>query len=353
MNHIKGLRSIFERIHADALLLTSPISQRYAVDYAFTDGYVLITADTAYLVTDFRYKEAAEQAVDPEIRVVAPQSPTEFILDMLRDGNIGTVGFEDRVMTLCEYDALIASCGVKSVRIGQEIEKLRAIKDAEEVSRIRAAQAITDAAYDHILSVMSPNMTEIEVALELEFFMRRRGADAIAFPTIAVSGPASALPHGTPSNTKLRRGFLTMDFGAMLNGYASDMTRTVILGTASSEMRLLYRTVWEAQDLGMQAICAGVSGALVDGAARTHIEARGYKGLFGHSFGHGVGLEIHEEPRLSPRNSMPLSAGNVVTAEPGIYCEGLYGCRIENMGLVTENGFECFTRSKKDMIELF
>lgn len=200
---------------------------------------------------------------------------------------------------------------------------------------------------------MTPNMTEIDVALELEFFMRKNGADGVAFQTIAVSGPASALPHGTPSATKLRRGFLTMDFGASLGGYASDMTRTVILGTATPEMKLMYRTVWEAQELGMEAICAGVSGALVDGAARAHIEGRGYTGMFGHSFGHGVGLEIHEEPRLSQRNALPLAAGNVVTAEPGIYCEGVFGCRIENMGLVTETGFECFTKSKKDMIELF
>lgn len=353
MNHINGLRGILERIGADALLLTSPISQRYAVDYAFTDGFVLITADRTYLVTDFRYKEEAEQAVDPEIFVVTPPSHHEFILDTVHDGAIEALGIEDRTMTLYEYDTMLASRGVKTVKIGDEIEKLRAIKDEEELRRIRAAQAITDAAYDHILSVMTPNMTEIEVALELEFFMRRNGADAVAFQTIAVSGQGSALPHGTPTNVKLRRGFLTMDFGASLKGYASDMTRTVILGTATPEMKLLYRTVWEAQKIGMDAICAGVSGALVDGAARSHIEGRGYKGLFGHSFGHGVGLEIHEEPRLSPRNHQPLSAGNVVTAEPGIYCEGLYGCRIENMGLVTDNGFENFTKAPKDMIELF
>lgn len=353
MNHIKGLRSILGNISADALLLTSPISQRYAVDYAFSDGFVLITADKAFLVTDFRYKEEAERSVDSEIQVVSPSSNREFIFDMLRDNLVKSLGIEDRAMTLHEYDSTVASRGIKTVRIGEEIEKLRAIKDEEEIKRIRAAQAITDAAYDHILSIMTPTMTEIEVALELEFFMRRHGADSVAFQTIAVSGPGSALPHGTPINTKLRRGFLTMDFGASLNGYASDMTRTVVIGTATPEMKLLYRTVWEAQELGMQAICAGVSGALVDGAARAHIEGRGYKGLFGHSFGHGVGLEIHEKPRLSPRNSLSLSAGNIVTAEPGIYCEGLYGCRIENMGLVTESGFENFTKSQKNLIELF
>lgn len=353
MNHIQGLRGILARISADALLLTSPISQRYAIDYPFSDGFVLITEAEAYLITDFRYKEEAEASVDPEITIVTPKSMQEFILDTLRSASIEALGIEDHAMTLREYDLLFSACGVKTVHIGDEIENLRAIKDAEEIRRIKAAQAITDAAYTHILTTMTPNMTEIDVALELEFFMRKNGADGVAFQTIAVSGPASALPHGTPSATKLRRGFLTMDFGAALGGYASDMTRTVILGTATPEMKLMYRTVWEAQELGMEAICAGVSGALVDGAARAHIEGRGYKGMFGHSFGHGVGLEIHEEPRLSQRNALPLTAGNIVTAEPGIYCEGMYGCRIENMGLVTENGFECFTKSKKDMIELF
>lgn len=353
MNHINGLRTILQKKEINALLLTSPISQRYAVDYAFTDGYVLITEKDAYLITDFRYKEEAEHSVDPEITVVTPPSAREFVLDMLNDGVISSLGIEDHVMTLYEHEAMFGKKDLKTVMIGDEIEKMRAIKDAEEVRRIRAAQAVTDAAYDHILSVMTPNMTEIDVALELEFFMRRHGADSVAFQTIAVSGPASALPHGTPSNVKLRRGFLTMDFGASLGGYASDMTRTVVIGTVTPEMKMLYRTVLEAQELGIQAICEGVSGALVDGAARAHIDGHGYKGMFGHSFGHGVGLEIHEEPRLSQRNPLPLAAGNVVTAEPGIYCEGLYGCRIENMGLVTQDGFENFTKSPKELIELF
>ena len=239
MNHIQGLRGILARISADALLLTSPISQRYAIDYPFSDGFVLITEAEAYLITDFRYKEEAEASVDPEITIVTPKSMQEFILDTLRSASIEALGIEDHAMTLREYDLLFSACGVKTVHIGDEIENLRAIKDAEEIRRIKAAQAITDAAYTHILTTMTPNMTEIDVALELEFFMRKNGADGVAFQTIAVSGPASALPHGTPSATKLRRGFLTMDFGAALGGYASDMTRTVILGTATPEMKLM------------------------------------------------------------------------------------------------------------------
>ena len=196
-------------------------------------------------------------------------------------------------------------------------------------------------------------MTEIDVALELEMFMRRAGADAIAFQTIAVSGAKSALPHGVPAATPLSRGFLTMDFGAAVGGYCSDMTRTVALGKASAEMKGIYNTVLEAQALGIAAICDGVPCALVDAAARSHIDGAGYRGLFGHSFGHGVGLEIHEAPRLSSRNRGPLRAGNAVTAEPGIYRIGECGCRIEDMGIVTEDGFMNLTRSPKELIELF
>lgn len=353
MNHINGLRAILGKVGAEALLLTSEISQRYAVDFAFSDGYVLITPRSAYLITDARYLEEATSATDREITVVAPPQRREFIFDTLRTEGIGSVGVENRALTLSDYDALFDGVTVGTVPIGSAIEELRAIKDGEELSRIRAAQAITDAAYAHILSMLTPTMTEVDVVLELEFFMRRNGADGIAFPTIAVSGASSSLPHGLPSRRPLSAGFLTMDFGASVGGYASDMTRTVVLGRATEKMKHLYRTVLTAQELGIAAIAAGVTGVLVDGAARAHIEHEGYRGLFGHGFGHGVGLEIHEEPRLSMRGNTPLSAGNVVTAEPGIYRAGEYGCRIENMGLVTENGFECFTKSTKELIELF
>ena len=353
MNHIAGLRTVLDTIGAEALLLTSEISQRYAVDFAFSDGYVLITPRVAYLVTDARYLEEATSATDDVITVVAPAVRRDFIFDTLNTEGISRVGIEDHALTLAEFQELFEGSGVDTVPIGNAIEALRAVKDGEELSRIRAAQAITDAAYSHILTALTPTMTEVDVVLELEFFMRRNGADGIAFQTIAVSGAASALPHGLPSRRPLSRGFLTMDFGAAVGGYASDMTRTVVLGRATREMKHLYNTVLTSQELGMAAIAPGVAGVLVDGAARAHIDREVYKGLFGHGFGHGVGLEIHEAPRLSLRGCDTLCAGTVVTAEPGIYRMGDYGCRIENRGVVTENGFECFTKSTKELIELF
>ncbi len=353
MNHIERIRGILKELDAEAILLTSEISARYAVGFHFSDGYVLITEGKAYLITDFRYREAAEAAVDNGITVVAPLSLLEFVSDVLSEKNISRIAYEDRTLACSAYQSLRDRLGITFVPIEGRIEALRGVKDADEIERIKKAQSITDRAFTHILSMLTPTMSETEVALELEYFMRRQGADAIAFPTIAVSGAASALPHGTPSPRRLERGFLTMDFGASFDGYASDMTRTVSLGKATPEMKRVYKTVLTAQRLGMEQILSGVSASLPDAAARAYISSAGYEGLFGHSFGHGVGLEIHEEPRLSSKSSILLTAGNVVTAEPGIYMEGRGGCRIENMGLVTNEGFLCFTQSDTALLELF
>ena len=215
---------------------------------------------------------------------------------------------------------------------------------------------ITDAAFEHILTVLHPNMTEIEVALELEFFMRKMGSEGIAFDTIAVSGSMSARPHGEPRPVKLEKGFLTMDYGARVDGYCSDMTRTVVLGKADAEIKKVYDTVLLAQTTAIDALQAGLGCRAADKIARDIIDGAGYEGCFGHSLGHGVGLYIHENPRLSfgAGENDVLQPGHVVTAEPGIYIEGKYGCRIEDMiGIKADGTAHDFTHSRKDMIELF
>ena len=236
------------------------------------------------------------------------------------------------------------------------LTELRLIKDEGELETIARAQAITDAAFSHILTVLHPEMTEIEVALELEFFMRRNGAEDIAFSTIAVSGTNSARPHGVPRRCRLERGFLTMDFGAKADGYCSDMTRTVFLGRADAEEKKLYDTVLRAQTAALDALSEGASCRELDAVARNIIDGAGYKGLFGHSLGHGVGMFIHENPRLSSaaKPESVLKRGHVVTVEPGIYVEGKYGCRIEDMVAISHDGsVRNFTKSKKELIELF
>ena len=220
---------------------------------------------------------------------------------------------------------------------------------------MRRAQALTDAAFSHILGFLKPSVREIDVALELEYFMRKNGADGIAFHTIAVSGSASALPHGVPRDLPLEKGFLTMDFGAKVNGYCADMTRTVVIGRADEEMKRLYRTVLAAQNAALEMAVGGVSCRALDLAARGVIDGAGYEGCFGHSLGHGVGIDVHEAPRLS-RGAGELEVlvpGNVVTVEPGIYLAGRYGCRIEDMIAINLDGsIENLTKSTKDLIEI-
>lgn len=351
---LNELRAAMREHGMDAIFVTDELNQRYLLEYPFTDGLLVITEKEAYMVTDFRYEEEAKKHADPAFTVVCPQVRTAFITEVLEKNGVKTVGYENRTMTVAEFDSYKERFGSFSfVPVGDTIETMRQVKTPEEVKLMQKAQDITDGAFAELLKYLTPNMTEIDVALELEYRMRKLGADGLAFDTIAVSGDASALPHGHPRMEKLHHGFLTMDFGAKYQGYCSDMTRTVVIGRADAEMRRLYETVLAAQKAGIDAIRAGADCATTDAAARDFIESAGYHGCFGHSLGHGVGLYIHEEPRLSSRaGGRTLKAGNVVTSEPGIYINGLYGCRIEDMLLVTEDGSYDFTHSPKELIEI-
>ena len=354
MNKLEKVRAHLRAMQIDALFVTSELNQRYLLDYAFTDGMLVITAEKAYMVTDFRYYEEAQSKANPAFEVVMPSPRIPFVTDVLKKAEAKTVGFESATLSYDEYMHLKDIYGEFSfVSVGNLFSKVREVKTAEELADMAKAQSITDMAFAHILKTMTPTMTEIEVALELEFFMRKNGADGLAFETIAVSGSASALPHGKPRNIPLQKGFLTMDYGASYNGYCSDMTRTIVIGKADADMKHLYETVLSAQRQGLAAVRAGVSGQSVDTVARDIIDATEYKGCFGHSLGHGVGLFIHESPRISQSGTQLLEVGNVVTVEPGIYVQGKYGCRIEDMVAVEENGCHNFTASPKEMIELF
>ncbi|MBQ8208093.1 MAG: aminopeptidase P family protein [Clostridia bacterium] len=341
----------------DGIFVTSELNQYYLTGFSFTDGYVLVTRKKSYVITDFRYIEAAEAQVGDEFEILMPSDMRLEIAALLGENDVKRLYFEDNTLSCASYLRFSELFeGTQMVRGGSEvIENLRERKTSDELDIIARAQAITDAAFDHIVNFIKPEMTELEVALELEFFMRSKGAQSVAFDTIAVSGKSSSLPHGVPENRKLEKGFFTMDYGARLDGYCSDMTRTVVLGKADADMKKLYNTVLEAQLAGIEMIKLGESCHAVDKVARDIIEGAGYKGCFGHGLGHGVGMFIHEAPRLSPKVSpdKKLEAGHVVTCEPGIYIAGKYGCRIEDMLAVTENGTIDFTKSPKELIELF
>ena len=352
---VTKLRNKMTELSVDAVIVLDELNQHYLSEFAFTDGLLFITKKSAYLITDFRYYEMALNKANKTFEIVMPENRKELISKVISDEGIKTIGFEGGSVSYETYRRCCdeySSCNF--VNIGDAIEVIRQIKSADEIEKMQRAQDITDAALAHLLKMITPNMTELDVAVELEYAMRKGGADSFAFETIAVSGDASALPHGTPRNVKLKSGFLTMDFGARYDGYCSDMTRTICIGRADEEIKKLYNTVLRAQTEALNYLREGADCGEADKVARDIIDAvPEYKGAFGHSLGHSVGLFIHESPRLYSRGfGRKLNAGEIVTVEPGIYLFGKYGCRIEDMVAITKDGIHNFTHSPKELIEI-
>ncbi len=336
-----------------ALCLTIPAC-RYLTGFDYEDGGVLLTANNAYLLTDSRYIEAAREAVQG-MHCVSCSGIMKTVNTLLGENGIQRLYVESGI-SLAQFHRLqtLQVEVVADDTLENALSTARLIKDAEEIACLKQAQAITEKGFDHILPYIKAGVTEKQVALELEFYMRQNGADGVSFPFIVVSGANTSRPHGVPTDKPIENGdFVTMDFGALYHGYHADMTRTVAVGEVTDTQKHVYETVLRAQKAALNGIRAGVSGKEADAFARDIIKAAGYGESFGHGTGHGVGVEIHEAPRLSPlANERPLCAGTVVTVEPGIYLEGQFGVRIEDMVLVTENGNENLTEAKKELIIL-
>lgn len=353
-------RKLFAKIESkglDGAILLDEVSQHWSTGFFITDGIVFVTKKETLLVTDSRYIEAARKGVAPDVRAILPESDKSMLATVYAEAKaqgVRKIAFDGGRMTVAQLSRLQKALeGMELVDVPELCDELRRIKTPYEIESIRTAQKITDAAFTHICGVIRKGMTELEVAAELEYFMRKNGADGLAFETIAVSGPKSSLPHGVPGNVVLtENSFLTMDYGARYNGYCSDMTRTVVLGKADDEMKFIYETVLKAQKAAIAAYRPGVTGQFVDAAARDIIKAAGYGEQFGHSTGHSLGLEIHESPRSSVKSDDVFVPGQLMTAEPGIYLEGKYGVRIEDLLLSTETGNEDLTHSPKELIEL-
>ena len=360
MTKLKRLQKIMKDEGIEGILISSELNQQYVSSFAYTDGYIAVFPEKAYLLADFRYIEAAEKEVDHnDFEIIRPEySQLKLVSELARDNGASKMLVEESALSLSSFERIkkAAEDRVKyELGASSVLLRMRAVKDEDELAAMARAQDITDAAFTHILNFIKLNMTEKEIALELEFFMRRNGAERTSFDTIAVSGTASSMPHGVPRDQKLERGFLTMDFGCVVDGYCSDMTRTVCIGPADEEMKKLYYTVHKAQAEALAAAAAGERNCFkLDSIARTIIDDAGYKGCFGHSLGHGVGMYIHEDPRLasSADKDALLVTGNVVTFEPGIYIPEKYGCRIEDMAAITDTGIRNFTHSKKELIEI-
>lgn len=357
MSRLSTIKKALADAGLDAIYITSAENHRYLCKFHNPDGQLLITKNKSYVFADFRYIEAANRECDPAFDVIMPDGSKETALRrFVFENGVKRLGVEEDCLTLEEYTKLKEDLdGCEIVPAASIPAEMRIVKEQCEIDCIIKAQRIAERAFERLLSSMTPDMTEKECAAELEYLMKKEGSDGISFETIAVSGKNSSSPHGVPRDVKLERGFMTFDFGAMIDGYHSDMTRTIVIGKADEDMKRLYDTVLKAQCGVLDVISEGCSNFEMDKIARDIIEGAGYHGRFGHSLGHGVGLLIHELPNLSPRSprEQVLHCGEIVTVEPGIYIEGLYGCRIEDMAAITDGGAVNLTKCPKELIELF
>lgn len=375
------LRQLIREKQMDGVLLDSPSNLHYytgftggeAMFFMPVDGEALNNGEVSgagqesgYIITDSRYYEQVEKECPGVLLLKLEQTgygeAVKGLLDRMygskgrnQDGTMEKVriAVED-TMNLARYMKLCEACKAYSFEPASgSINTCRMVKDDAELARLAKAEAIGDAAFSYILDRIKPGITEAEIALELEFFMKRQGASRLSFDTIAASGPNSSMPHAQVTNRRVEKGdFVTMDFGCVYQGYCSDMTRTVAVGTPTEEMKKVYQIVLDANLRAMDSIREGVRCSEIDAVARDYIRDCGYGAYFGHGLGHGVGLDIHEEPRFSPKCDVITRENMVITDEPGIYLPGRFGVRIEDLVVVKKDGFETLSRSDKKLIIL-
>ena len=354
LNNIERLKKALPEQEYDAILIIDPINRLFATGYESDDGALLITEHDAWYFTDSRYIEAAEiSVVGADVALVTNEHPySEKIKAQLTGYGITSLGFEEDSITYSEYLSWNEKLEIKLIPAQKLLIDMRMVKSADDLEKMIKSQRIAEKSFGEILPLISADMTEKDLAAELLYRFLKNGADDKSFDTIVVSGPKSSMPHGVPGDMKIGKGFLTIDFGVRLDGWCSDTTRTLCIDDPDEEMVRVYDTVLLAQEAGIKAARAGIACSDIDAEARSVIESAGYGEYFGHGFGHGVGLEVHEAPRVSKGVEATISAGAVISAEPGIYLPGRYGVRIEDVLYITENGSENITKLTKDLIIL-
>ncbi len=336
----------------DAMLVLQPENRYYLSGFTGDTGALLITPDNSYICTDFRYiEQAGEQSPHLQIARITGML-TDKLAEMRESIGFNTLAFEAGFVNYNLYSTIRDKLpGVELAPLDETVEKLRRVKEPPELKAVAASMALLDRGFEYICGFIKPGLTETAVALELEIFLRRQGATGISFPFIVASGHRASLPHGEASGKVISEGdILTLDFGVIMDYYCSDMTRTISVGAPKPEMEKIYYIVLEAQKAGLDAVKAGVTASSVDRAARDVIEGYGYGEFFGHGTGHGVGLAVHEAPRLSSRDDTVLEEGMVVTVEPGIYLPGRGGVRIEDSVVVERGGCRLLTNAPKDTL---
>lgn len=356
MIRVTNLQNIIKKEQIDGIIITNLYNVRYLASFTGTSGAVVITIDNAYFITDARYTEQAKkQCVGFEL-INQTGTLLYSIANLINDLNIKSIGFEADHLTFTQFEQLKSELknNIALKPTNNFVASLRELKDENEFEIIKQACSIADKAFYHILDFIKPGMTELQVANEMDFYMRSLGATSVSFDTIVASGLRSAMPHGVASEKIIEKGdFITLDYGCYFNGYVSDMTRTISLGEPRfAQLKEIHQVVLEAQNLVNETVSAGMSGFEVDKIARDYITKCGYGQYFTHSTGHGIGLEIHENPALSKISQTILKPGHAITNEPGIYIPGIGGVRIEDDLFVRENKVEVVTKASKELIIL-
>ncbi len=352
----------FERLFAvlpdeiDAAIITSDVNRRYFSGMKSSAGTVVAFRDKAYLIIDFRYIEAATKKVK-DAQVILQGKLFGQINELLKKHGAKTAAIESDTMTVSMLnmykERITAAEIVSSSALSDAIGELRIVKTQDEIDKMIKAQRIAEAAFENVLNFIKPGVTEKEIGLCLDYYMLKNGAEALSFDTIAITGANTSLPHGVPGDNVVKEGsFVLMDYGATYDGYHSDMTRTVCVGKPTEKMEQVYNIVLDAQLKTIAAIKEGITGHDADKVARDVITAAGYGEMFGHSLGHGVGMEIHEAPTAAPSSTRVLKENMIVTVEPGIYIPGEFGVRIEDFVIVKKDGCENMTLAKKSLISL-
>ncbi len=339
--------------NVDAILITNEYNRRYMTGFTGTAGVAVVSQNDAVFITDFRYTEQAAVQVK-DFRIEQHKGTIfEEVAKQVALMGVKTLAFEKDAMHYGTYEVYKAAVKADFVPLSGVIEKIRLIKSQEEINIIKVACEIADNAFTHILNFIKPGITELDVSNELEFFMRKQGATSSSFDIIVASGLRSALPHGVATDKVIETGdFVTLDFGAYYNGYISDITRTVAVGQPSEKLVEMYNAVLESQLLALEKVGPGMTGAQADAVARDYLKSKGLGEAFGHSLGHGIGLEVHEGPGLNFRTEVVLEPNMTVTIEPGAYIPGVGGVRIEDDILITETGNEILNHSDKQLIIL-
>ena len=353
MNHFARIAEQLPQRGLHAMLVTSEAGEFYAAGF-HGEGVALITPERTWYYTDSRYIEAAQAIQGAEIGMIRTgQSYRGLVGELVAAHHIRALGFEDESMSVADYKLWVRDVKADFVPASDLLTQLRMVKDAGELAAMRQAQKVTDEAFAEILNFIRPGVAECEIAARLTYLMAGKGAQRNSFDPIVACGANGSKPHAIPGKDLIQKGqFVTMDFGCVVEGYCSDMTRTVAVGEPTDEMKLVYDTVLKAQQAGIAAARAGVTGAAVHNAGAKVIADAGYGEYFGHGFGHSLGIEIHENPRFSPLWDKPIPAGACLSAEPGIYLPGKFGVRIEDVIMLTDEGCIDITGSPKELIVL-